>query len=62
LYVYLTNNPSTTAGALEIGKVTVFEGTHIYTIEGDIPLNQYNYLLYFCKPFNVKVGDGEIGE
>lgn len=62
LYVYLTNNPSSTTGALEIGEVTVFKGTHIYTIGGDIALNQYDYLLYYCKPFNVKVGDGEIGD
>lgn len=62
LYVYLTNNPNTTQGALEIGAVDVFKGAHSYTIGGDIPLNQYTYLLYYCKPFNVKVGDGEIGE
>lgn len=62
LYVYLTNNPSTTQGALEIGEVEVFKGAHSYTIGGDIALNQYQYLLYFCKPFNVKVGDGEIKE
>lgn len=62
LYVYLSNNPSTTQGALEIGAVEVFKGAHSYTVGGDIALNQYQYLLYFCKPFNVKVGDGEIGE
>lgn len=62
LYVYLSNNPNTTQGALEIGAVDVFRGAHSYTISGDVPLNQYDYLLYYCKPFNVKVGDGEIGE
>lgn len=62
LYVYLTNNPNTLEGALEIGAVEVFKGAHTYTLGGDIPLNQYNYLLYYCKPFLVKVGDGEIGE
>lgn len=59
LYLYLTNNPNTTNGALEIGKVEVFNGAHSYTIP-DVGINDYSHLLYFCKPFNVKVGDGEI--
>ncbi|NRB51313.1 MAG: DM13 domain-containing protein [Saprospiraceae bacterium] len=60
LYVYLTNNPNTTTNAYEIGKVTQFSGTHTYEIPADIGLDTYNYLLFFCKPFRVKVGDGEI--
>lgn len=59
LYIYLTNNPSTTAGALELGEVTVFKGVHSYGIPAGTGLNDYQYVLYFCKPFNVKVGDGE---
>jgi len=59
LYVYLTNNPSTSVGALEIGRVLDFSGEHTYVIEGT-GLNDYSHVLYFCKPFNVKVGDGEI--
>lgn len=62
LYIYLSNNPNTVQGAMEIGAVEVFKGAHTYRVEGDVALNQYNYLLYYCKPFNVKVGDGEIGE
>lgn len=61
LYVYLSNNPTTVDGALEIGAVTVFSGAHSYTVTGDdLTVDTYAYLLYFCKPFNVKVGDGEI--
>jgi len=59
LYIYLTNNPNTTNGAFEIGLVEVYEGAHNYKIEG-VGLNDYDYVLYFCKPFNVKVGDGKI--
>jgi hypothetical protein len=59
LYVYLTNNPNTTNGALEIGRVTTFSGEHSYEIE-NVNINDYSTLLYFCKPFNVKVGDGTI--
>ena len=59
LYVYLTNNPSSIANALEIGPVEIFSGIHQYTI-ADTRLKDYNYLLYWCKPFEVKVGDGQI--
>ncbi len=59
LYVYLTNNPSTVANAYEIGAVTKFSGAHTYQLS-DVDLFDYDYLLYYCKPFNVKVGDGEI--
>lgn len=59
LYIYLTNNNTTTANAFEIGAVTVFEGAHSYQID-NVGINDYKYILYFCKPFNVKVGDGLI--
>ena len=59
LYVYLTNNPNSNSGALEIGPVTTFSGTHSYTIP-NVGINDYTYVLYFCKPFNVKVGHGAI--
>ncbi len=59
LYIYLTNNPNSIAGALEIGKVSVFTGAHSYTIP-NTGLFDYNYVFYYCKPFNVKVGDGLI--
>lgn len=59
LFIYLTNNASTTSGAFEIGAVQTFEGEHTYEIDG-VGLNEYSHLLYFCKPFNVKVGDGAI--
>ncbi len=59
LYVYLTNNPNTINNAFEIGAVEVFKGAHSYKIE-NTALNEFNYVLYYCKPFVVKVGDGEI--
>lgn len=59
LYIYLSNNPNTTNGAFEIGPVTIFDGAHNYEIE-NIGINDYKYILYWCKPFNVKVGEAEI--
>ncbi|MEQ9287019.1 MAG: Ig-like domain-containing protein [Cyclobacteriaceae bacterium] len=61
LYVYLTNNPATVNGAYEIGEVKVFSGANTMAIGGSVGIMDYAYLLYFCKPFNVKVGHGEIG-
>ncbi|MEN0006056.1 MAG: hypothetical protein AAF798_18035 [Bacteroidota bacterium] len=61
LYLYLTNNPNTTNNAFEVGKVDVFNGGHTYRING-INISEYDYLLYYCKPFSVKVGDGQLSE
>ena len=60
LYLYLTNNPNTISGALEIRRVDIFQGAHQYRVSGNVGIDTYSYLLYFCKPFTVKVGDGEI--
>jgi len=59
LYVYLSNNPNSIGSALEIGAVTIFNGAHSYTINNK-GINDYAYVLYWCKPFGVKVGDGKI--
>ena len=59
LYLYLTNNPNSTANAHEVGLVTTFNGAHEFDVEG-VGINDFSHLLYFCKPFNVKVGDGAI--
>ena len=59
LYLFLSNNPNSISGALEIGEVTQFSGAQSFTIR-DVGLNDFNFLVYFCKPFNVKVGEGEI--
>ncbi len=57
LYVYLGNNQTSIASAREISKVTQFEGEHSYQIS-NAGLQEYEYLLFWCKPFNVKVGEG----
>ena len=58
-YIYLGNNPKSIADAHEIGPVTVFQGAHFYDLP-TIDLYDYNYILYWCKPFGVKVGEGQI--
>ncbi|MDC1434255.1 hypothetical protein N8147_01745 [Flavobacteriaceae bacterium] len=60
LYLYLGNNPNTVNGAIEIAKVTVFNGAHEYIFPPSIELADYKYLIYWCKPFSVPVGEGTI--
>ena len=60
LYVYLSNNPNSTSGSYEIAEVNVFNGAHSYTLPSSIDISDYKYILYWCKPFNVKVGDSTI--
>ena len=59
LYLYMTNNPNTVTNSVEIGEVKVFNGAHSYEIPSSVSIDEYEYLLYYCKPFNVKVGDGK---
>lgn len=59
LYIYLSNNPRSINGALELGVVRTFSGAHAYEIP-DVDINDFAYVLYFCKPFNVEVGNGAI--
>ena len=56
LYVYLSNNRNSISNAFEISKVTTFSGAHSYEIP-DLSLTDYNFIVYYCKPFNVKVGE-----
>ena len=60
LYVYLTNNVSTINNALEVDKVKAFAGAQSYEVPEDISLTKYNFVLFYCKPFLVPVGDGEL--
>ncbi len=62
LYVYLTNNPNSINGAFEIGKVAIFKGAHSYMLPGNTGITDFRYVLYWCKPFSVKVGGGNINE
>lgn len=59
LYIYLSNNRNSIANALEVGRVEVFSGAHSYSVP-DVGYEDYNFVVYFCKPFNVKVGEAEL--
>ena len=59
LYIYLSNNRNSIAGALEIAEVTQFSGAHTYTVP-EVEFEDFAFIVYFCKPFNVKVGEAEL--
>lgn len=59
LYLYLTNNVNTINNAQQVSAVSVFNGAHTYTIQ-NTGINDFSHLLYWCKPFSVKVGQAEI--
>lgn len=58
LYVYLSNNTNTINGALEVGKVQQYSGAQSYQIGITDDLYAYNFVLFYCKPFVVPVGNG----
>ncbi len=58
-YVYLTNNPNSVRGALEISRVTVFSGANSYIIE-NANIDDYAYVLFWCVPFSQAIGQGII--
>lgn len=59
LYIYLSNNRNSIANALEIAAVETFNGAHVYEIN-TVGFNDYSFIVYFCKPFNVKVGEASL--
>ncbi len=61
LYIYLSNNPSNLSNAYEVGKSSSFSGSHSYEIS-NIGINDFDYLVYHCKPFGVNVGHGEFSQ
>ena len=60
LVIYLTNNPSTNSGALEIGPITQFVGAQEFVLTDVTDITEFDFVLFYCKPFRVKVGDGEL--
>lgn len=57
-YIYLSNNPTSIANAIEISKLPQNSGAfEISNITG-ATLNQYSHVLFWCKPFQIKLGDG----
>lgn len=62
--LYLTNNPNSLTNALEIDAYDDADGAHYkgiftYNIEG-VGINDYQYLVQWCRPFSILVGQATI--
>lgn len=62
--LFLTNNPNTLTNALEIdayddGNGTHYKGAFSYNVDG-VGLNDYQYLVQWCRPFSILVGQALI--
>lgn len=58
LYVYLSNQPTSVTGGIELGKLMKNAGAQTYSVPESIQLNTYNYVIIYCKPFGVPFGTG----
>ncbi|WP_299459200.1 DM13 domain-containing protein [uncultured Microscilla sp.] len=56
LHVYLSNS---TTGGLEVAPLRKTSGSDTYQVSG-VALDQYKYVLVYCKPFSVTFGAAEL--
>ena len=60
-YFYLSNQNNSVANGLELGKAETGGNItiNVSEIDNSVDLTTYNFLLVWCKPFNVRLGFGE---
>jgi len=59
LYVYLSNSNNSVEGGIELGPLQSTSGPQSYTATS-AALEDYNYVLVHCKPFNVPFGYAQL--
>ena len=62
LYVYLSNNRSSISGGVEIGKLRSNNGADTYIAPSDVTLDEYDFVLIYCRPFGVGFGSAKLGD
>jgi uncharacterized protein YjdB len=60
LHVYLSNSGTSASGGLEIAPLRKTSGSDTYLVTGGVNLDQYKYVLIYCKPFTVIFGVAEL--
>ena len=60
LYVYLSNNRSSISGGVEIGELRSNKGADTYNVPADVTLDEYDFVLIYCRPFGVGFGSAEL--
>ncbi|OJJ17903.1 hypothetical protein BKI52_29020 [marine bacterium AO1-C] len=61
LYLYLSNSSSSVSGGVELGKLRKNSGSDEYTVDG-VALDQYKFVIVYCKPFGAAFGFAEFGQ
>ncbi len=62
LYVYLTKTSNSVSGGKELGKLTSNKGEQTYAVSDDVALNDFDFVLIYCKPFGVPFGVAELSK
>lgn len=61
LFIYLSNQPNSISGGLEMGRIQSNSGVQVYETDlQNAGLNTYQYVLVWCKPFGVLFGRGQL--
>ncbi len=60
LFIYLSNNANNVTGGYEIGPLANNSGMDTYSLGSEVSLDQYNYVLIWCKPFGVGFGTAQL--
>lgn len=60
LYIYLSNNSNNVNGGVEIGELRKNNGSDTYAVNASVALEDYNYVLIWCKPFGVGFGTAQL--
>ena len=56
LYVYLSNSRTAVSGGIELGKLTSTSGASSYATPSGIGIDDFNYVIIYCKPFGAGFG------
>jgi hypothetical protein len=56
LYVYLSNSTRVNANSLQAGSLQSTSGVQIYDLPAGVGMNDYDYVIIHCLPFNVSFG------
>ncbi len=61
LHVYLSESQRVTGSSVDLGALQSTTGAQAYTVSSEVTLEQFNYVLIHCVPFNVSFGFAQLG-
>jgi hypothetical protein len=63
LFLYLSNTPTgplTPSNSVEISSLASINGAQSYTLDPSIGIDDYQYVIVHCRPFNIPFGRAEL--